>query len=432
MLKELSNILFLKFFTKMTPEEMVKSMQTSIEAAEQKAATAEQKAADLAKNYNTTAEELKKAQDELVEIKREANEKINLLQKSIEAITSSMESKRDGERTFVEAFADALNTTEIKSALQSIASGNRAVATGEVEVKLDTSNTSADVVRTVPSTNVYADAVARTAFMGLFGTPINVPQDKNRIMWNDGAYTSNAGYVEELAEATADTASLEANYREVAKIGAYLPFSAEMAEDFGYFLAWAQARALQNLMAKIDTELLSGDGNDTNAKKHIYGLKAQGATAFNAATAGLATAIANANIADLIAAAKAQAQKATEDQYIPDVVSMNPSMVAKVRALKNTIGDYLYVLPNGQMMIHGMRINETSKLGDKEILLTAGNSLQFHQKRNVTIEIERVQKTDSFNLNIWWRGQALVPTSAKKGNIYIADADTALAAITLA
>jgi hypothetical protein len=416
----------------MTPEKMVQAMQASIETAEKKAEAAEKKAADLAMKNDTTAAELKKAQDELAEIKREANEKINLLQKSIEAITASMECKRDGERTFVEAFADALNSTEIKSALQSIAAGNRAVSTGEVEVKLDSATVTADAVRTVNATAVYSDAVANTAFMGLFGTPINVPQDKNRIMWNEGAYTSNAGYVEELAEATADTASLEANYREVAKIGAYLPFSAEMAEDFGYFLAWAQARAMQNLMAKVDTELLSGDGNDSNAKKHIYGLKAQGTTAFNAATAGLASAIENANIADVIAAAKAQAQKATNDQYIPDVVSMNPSMVARLRALKNTIGDYLYVLPNGQMTIHGLRVNETSKLGDKEILLTASNTLQFHQKRNVTMEIERVQKTDSYNLNIWWRGQALVPTSAKKGNIYIADVDTAMGAITKA
>lgn len=414
----------------MTPEKMVKAMQNSIEAAEKKAAAAEKKAADLAAKNDTTAAELKKAQEEVAAVKRMANEKINLLQKSIEAITASMECKREGGRTFVEAFAEAMSTTEIKSALQSIASGNRAVSTGEVEVKLDSATVAGDAVRTVNATNVYADAVANTAFMGLFGTPIDVPQDKNRIMWNEGAYTSNAGYVEELAEATADTASLEANYREVAKIGAYLPFSAEMAEDFGYFLAWAQARAMQNLMAKVDTELLSGDGNDTNAKKHIYGLKAQGATAFNAATAGLASAIDNANIADVIAAAKAQAQKATNDQYIPDVVSMNPSMVARLRALKNTIGDYLYVLPNGQMTIHGLRVNETSKLGDKEILLTASNSLQFHQKRNVTMEIERVQKTDSYNLNIWWRGQALVPTSAKKGNIYIADVDTAMGAIS--
>ena len=416
----------------MTPEEMVKSMQDSIAAAEKKAEAAEKKAADLAAKNDTTAEELKKAQAELAEVKRESIEKINLLQKSIEAITASMETKQEGERTFVEAFADALNSAEIKSALQSIAAGNRAVSTGEVEVKLDTSNTSADVVRTVNSTNIYADAVARSAFMGLFGTPINVPQDKNRIMWNEGAYTSNAGYVEELAEATADTASLEANYREVAKIGAYLPFSAEMAEDFGYFLAWAQARALQNLLAKIDTELWAGDGNDGTAKKHIYGLKTSGSTAFSATAAGLATALDKANIADLIAAAKAQALKATNDQYVPDVVTMSPAMVARLRAMKNTIGDYLYVLPNGQMMLHGMRINETSKLGDKEILLTAGTTLQFHQKRNVTIEIERVQKNDSYNLNIWWRGQALVPTSAKKGNIYIADVDTALAAITKA
>lgn len=171
----------------MTPEEMVKSMQQSIEAAETKAAAAEKKAAELATKNDITAEELKKAQAELAEVKREANEKINLLQKSIEAITASMETKQEGERTFVEAFAEALNSTEIKSALQSIASGNRAVSTGEVEVKLDSANANADVVRTVNSTNIYADAVARSAFMGLFGTPINVPQDKNRIMWNEGA-----------------------------------------------------------------------------------------------------------------------------------------------------------------------------------------------------------------------------------------------------
>lgn len=143
----------------------------------------------------------------------------------------------------------------------------------------------------------------------------------------------------------------------------------------------------------------------------------------------MATSASAPNIADLILAMKTQAKIETNDSMAPNYVLMNYATEFKMRTLKNTLGDYITVLPNGALSVHGMTIIPTPKLSASELVVLDSTTLQLHDKRNITMEIERVPETDSYRLWLWYRGQALVTRPDMKANIYVADINTALAAI---
>lgn len=384
-----------------------------------------------------------KTQEEIIAAVKEEFGKLGISSEKIEKLEGALKAqgveiatmkkaapKHEEHKTLAGAMEEVLKSEDFISAYKNMRSGRGSLSTGEFALKLDTSNvTNEDPNRTVLTTKIYADASPRNAFVQLFSR-INVPDDKNRIMYNDASYTDGTGYAEEMkSHANTDAATLTGKYRELSKIGAVLPFSAESAEDFGYFLAWAQTKAQQGIAAKLDTLLWDGDGVDASQPKHIYGLKKSGVTAFNAATAGVAGSVSAPNIADLILAMKTQAKVETNDSMAPNYVLMNYATEFKMRTLKNTLGDYITVLPNGALSVHGMTIIPTPKLSASELVVLDSTTLQLHDKRNITMEIERVPETDSYRLWLWYRGQTLVTRPDMKANIYVADIDTALAAI---
>lgn len=386
-----------------------------------------------------------KSTESVVEAAKSEFEKIGISGEKIKSLEDAMKKQgaeisaiktsapRDiGHKSVMDALMDVFKSEDFKSAKQDVLSG-KAESTGEFNLKLDSSSvTDEDVLRTAPSTKIYSDASPRNAFVSLFRR-YPVSKDKNRIMYNDASYTDNTGYVEEMAENNhVNTATLRAKYRELAKLGSVLPFSAEMAEDYGYFLSWAQGKAQQGILNKLDTLLWSGDGSDADNPTHIYGIKTSGATAFNAATAGVAGSVSNPNLADLILAAKMQAKVATNDAYMPDHVLISYASEFSLRTIKNTQGDYISVLPNGSLSVHGLIVVPTAKMGAKELLVTDSATLQLYDKRNISVEIERIPKTDSYNMWLWYRGQSLVTRPDAKANIYVADIDAAIAAISKA
>ena len=60
--------------------------------------------------------------------------------------------------------------------------------------------------------------------------------------------------------------------REMAKVAARMPYSSEMVEDASIALNWFRTKAQQYILNKVDSEIFAGDGDDTTAPKHIYGL----------------------------------------------------------------------------------------------------------------------------------------------------------------
>lgn len=384
-----------------------------------------------------------KSQDEIVEaVKGEFSklgispEKIGMLEQALKEQGADITTMKKGapenmvHKTLAGAMEAVFKSEGFSQAYKDLRSGRGGMSTGEFALKLDTSNvTEEDPNRTLLSQKIYAEASPRNAFLRLFSR-IRVPEDRNRIMYNNASFTDATGYATEMqSHSNTDSATLTGKYRDLAKLGAVLPFSAETAEDFSYFLAWAQTKAQEGIASKLDSLLWDGDGADSSQPKHIYGLKKDGTTAFNASTAGAATSVDKPNIADLILAMKTQAKIETKDSMAPNYVLMNYATEFKMRTLKNTMGDYITVLPNGALTVHGMTIIPTSKLTAEELVVLDSTTLQLYDKRNITMEIQRVPESDSYKLWLWYRGQALVTEPDKKANIYVANITTALSSI---
>lgn len=416
----------------------------------------EKKAADIQAEIKATSEGLKNQEAELktaVEKGEKSAKEIEEMAKEVKSLKDALETKT----TEIKALDEALNTmntelkkkgqmkeegtdfqrviesAEFKSQLGELMAGKRSKMQFEVKddpTSLVTANATNPVARTMMGT-IYSAAYEPNKFINAFN-PVTVPQDKNRAMWFDGVYYSNVGYMSELtAITTGDGGTIEEKYREIAKIGAKLPFSAEVASDMSYFLNWYKNEGVLSVNAKIDELLYAGVGADGGAyTKNIYGMKTQGATAFSAATAGLALAIPSANIADLIRAAATQIRIQSSGRYNPNAVFLHPSNVALLYTLKNSQADYISILPNGAMSVYGINILETTRVAATEMLLVDTSTMQLFQKGGLELEVTRYPETDSYVMYIRWRGQAVVPAFAKLGNIFVSNITTAIAAIS--
>ena len=121
---------------------------------------------------------------------------------------------------------------------------------------------------------------------------------------------------------------------------------------------WAQTEVMEFINDKVDAEVWNGAGNDTSAKKKIYGLKGQ-ATAF----AKLGT-YANAHVGDVILDAVAQAKK---NGYTANVAIVSFATEAELKGIKDANGNYIYNQLTG--MYGPVRVLPSATIGEKEILV---------------------------------------------------------------
>lgn len=409
-------------------EEMEKKaaeLRNEIEAAKKVATEAKTAMEEMKDATKTELEDAKSNIEKLDKSINEMNEKLKTIVSKSEPADFGTELKR------------VVNSEAFKAEMEELKEGKR-VRTSAFEIKVDptsvvTTGLTGDVNRTMPSTTIYSQGYEPNKFIAAC-TPVTIPQDKNRVMWMDGAYFSNVGYVGEMSPiATGDGASVVEKYREIAKIAAKLPFSQEVASDMNYFVTWAQSMALKAVLNDLDTKIIKGDGADGGGNtKHVYGLSTQGATPFNAATAGLTASLEDANLADLILACQTQINIQSKGQYVGTIAFVHPSNTTKLRSLKNKIADYLNILPNGQMQVRGCTIVETAKMTTDELLVCDPTTLWLYQKDSIKMEIERVASTDSYVLYLRWRGNVVVPTYAKLGNVWCSSIATAIASVTKA
>lgn len=375
--------------------------------------------------------ETKSAIDNLDSSIKELSTKLASIEKQIEV--------KESERSLYEQAESILNSGEFKAAVKEVMSKKRQ-SSGIFEVKIATSDLTFPVARTNTAVGVYGAQPFANLFLGNAGSPFVIPEGKNRASWLEGSYTSNVGYVDEItAISTTDTGSMTEKPREMAKIAAKMPYSSEMVEDASIALNWFRTKAQQYILNKVDSEIFAGDGDDTTAPKHIYGLKVSGSTAFNATTAGLNGKIDGANVVDVITGCKTQMKISSKDQFMANAIFMHPTTAALIKSEKNTQNDAVrrfqdgvVLLPSGQLQIDGLPVYETTKVAVGELLVSDTNTWQLHQKRALELEVERVASTDSFVLYLRWRGNFVVPANDKLGNIYVADIATAKAALETA
>jgi HK97 family phage prohead protease/HK97 family phage major capsid protein len=381
-------------------------MKKQLETIEQKAAAAEKKAADLAAQLEGKETELKSAQENINNL----DASVKSQQTAIEALQAQM--KEQKQETFVEAVKAVLE--ENKEKIEKLFEEKRGGSSVRMEVKAATATTQA--YGTAVDTVVGSAPHAARAFLAAFGEEV-VNGDK--AAWLDGTFTNNADYVEELTAAADSDASANEVIRQFGKIATRLLLSSELNDWMSEIASWAQGEALEFINDKVDAEVWNGAGNDSNAKKKIYGLKGQ-ATAF--AKLGTYT---DATIADVILDAAAQAKK---NGYLANVAIVSFGTEAELKGVKDKNGNYLYNQLTG--MLGGIRIFPSNVVGENEILVADSRCAKVLRRPSYELEITRDADLDGWKVNVRKAAQTKVKAAHKKGLIYVADKNAAVTAIS--
>lgn len=278
------------------------------------------------------------------------------------------------------------------------------------------------------------------AFIPNFSTS-NLGQDKNRLIYMDGTYSSNVGYVgEKTANSTEDTIAVAEKSRDLAKISAILKVSAELYEDKSYIANELQSLMYSRVALWLDSELYKGTGKDeTGYKNKFYGLQTH-AIAFDADKAGAAEMTEKATLTDLVQAIKTQglvidAENPSDDGgFDINLIFVNPVDAMIWRCTKDTSGQYLItLLSDGSQVMGGVRVVESTAVTAGTILAMESGLAELWIKRNFEIKVGQEDddlSTDQYTIVLFLRAQSLVKDLNKNGIIYVSDIDTALTAIT--
>ena len=337
---------------------------------------------------------------------------IKAQQEVINDLKASIKEKK--EMTFADALKSALE--ENKDKIEKMFEEKRGGSSIRMEVKLGAAGVGASAYGTAVDTLVGSQPHTARAFLTAFGEEV-VAGDK--AAWLDGSYTNNADYVEELAAATDSEANASEVIRQFGKIATRLLLSSELNDWMGEIYNWAQNEAVEFINDKVDSEVWNGAGNDTNAKKKIYGLKSQ-ATAF----AKVGT-YADANVGDVILDAVAQAKK---NGFVANVAIVSFATEAELKAVKDSTGNYIYNQLTG--VFGPVRILPSTAIGEKEILVADSRCAKVLRRPSIEVEITRDADLDGWKVNVRKSAQTKVKTGHKKGLIYVADKGTAITAIT--
>ena len=395
----------------MTPEE-IKAMRDSIEKAASEKVAAEVKAAK---------DELKAAQEQIEAQKASIDNLDKSLQDQQKIIDEIKEAgRKQAAATFFGAFRECVE--EKKAEIEALLKSNTGSMKMEFEVKADvqTSNITNQAYGVSLEPGIHDARDLANAFYESF------PKDTvraNQFNWLEGSFTDAADYVDELTAPADNAASVVEKTRRFGKIASHLRVSSEVSDFFEEVYNWARNTAQKKILAKVDTEILSGVGADSGAgtsPKKVYGLKTN-STAFTATGAKYASA----TIADVILDAQVQAMNYG---YNIDVVFVSFADFANIRGLKNTTGNYLYNEAKG--MIGSTRIIPTTKLTTGQMLLADSSIVRIKERPTWELEIVRNAQLDGWDVYVRKSVQTLVKTNDKKGVIWVASTATAIAAIT--
>lgn len=363
---------------------------------------------------NALAAELKAAQETAEKQTQEINnldESIKAQQVVIEELKASLKQKK--EMTFADALKSALE--ENKEKIEKLFAEKNAGASVRMDVKMTAAGVNAQAYGTQVDTVVGSAPHATRAFLTAFGEEV-VNGDK--AAWIDGTFTNNAVYVDELVTAEDSDATANEVIRQFGKIATRLLLSSELNDWMTEIYNWAQTEAVEFINDKVDAEVWNGAGNDTNAKRKIYGLKSQ-ATAFSKlATYG------NANVGDVILDAVAQAKK---NGYAANVAIVSFTTEAELKAVKDANGNYIYNQLTG--MFGPVRVLPSAAVAEAEILVADSRCARVLRRPSIEVEITRDADLDGWKVNVRKSAQTKVKEAHKKGLIYVADKATALAAI---
>ena len=321
-----------------------------------------------------------------------SNKKISLKQ----AIAAKLEEKRDDIDKFIKNAADKDSMT--------------------LELKLDSNITDGAVFVSGAEPGVSSVPHQANAFLD------NLPTDTvngTSVAWLEGEYTSNADYVEQLAESGNDTATVAEKRRSFGKIASHIIISSEVSDFLGQVQSWATNEAVALIDAKADAEILAGAGADVSAPRKVYGIKSQ-VTAFSAL--GKYT---RPTVADVILDATLQIRKAG---FIANVAFVSFDALPAIRGAKDANGNYLYNQQTG--VLGQVAIVPSANLTAAQILVADSTRLRIKKRPTIEIEIKRNAAKDGYDVYVRRAIQALVKKGDKGAGIWVNDSTAAITSIT--
>lgn len=386
--------------------------------------TLQEKAEKMQAELKTAVEQANEAKAAAAKLSTDiekANESIDNLDKSVKELKSENENlrkqlKSKEQKTFGDALLEMLEQN--KSAIEAFVSAENKQY-GTLSFKLSTANITGTSLGIQLDPTVHSDKIAALSFYNRFR---KIPRTGNILEWLEGSDTDNTGYVGELtAPSTANVYSVSGKTRQFAKLASFIEVSQETTDWFNLIYQWARTTGIQRILKKADELIWSGDGNDTNAKTHVYGIKTQGSTAFAASGAKYKAA----TVADVILDAIAQVKK---NGFMANTVFVPFSLEAQIRGLKNASGNYLYNQLTG--MLGQVQVIPSADLGASELVVCDDSCVEIAERGQYELELERVAGKDGYN--VWLRKalQVKVPAAEKKGVVYVSNVATAISAIT--
>lgn len=367
----------------------------------------------------------------------DGKDKFMELQKSVDELTIKLKNaegfsrKEDKEVSLEEAIKDLFASEKFKKAKEAGFVGKDNVV---FELKAATTDITGTVNMTVQRLQVGFDPEREMAFLPNLNTG-TIGQDKNRVLWVEGAYSTNVGYVTQgTGQATADTGTAVEKSRAMAKISAKLPLTAELLEDAEYVASAFRMKMQEKAMLFTDAEFYTGDGDDSTNPNHIYGIVGQ-STAFNATTAGVANKVENANIGDLVDACVLQAEKS--EQRGLNIVWMNPSDFFLMKKTKATDGQYLFVKDvNGNYTINGLRVIRSTGVTANTMTVANTSKIQAWWKRRPEVKFSQMNGSDfvndAYTAVLFLRAQCVIEAQDQTAIIHVADITASIAAINKA
>ena len=393
---------------------------------EEKALALEQKIADLEKTAKDNVElkaELDAAKADLAEMKEKLDsieikdhtpdfEKINKDLNDIAEKIKNFKQEKTEPKDLNTAINEMVASDGYKEFLQDV-KDKKFKGTKTFEVKVDTGDITGTVGRTQVRPGINIAPNRAMAFLPR-ATQLAVDADRDRVLWTEGTYTSNAGYATEItALATEDSGTATERSRQMAKVGAFIKLSGEMLEDASFISNAFRARLNEHALLFADQDIYNGPGADTNAttQKQIYGIVSQ-STQFNLADASgvLEDSVANPNIGDLIDAVITQAEIA--NQFGLNTVWMHPADVYKFKTTKDNDGNRIFVQDvNGVLTVRGLEVVSTTAVTANSMLVADASKLYWYWKRNVEVKFGQFGNdafADQYSAILFMRGQVVI------------------------
>ena len=326
-----------------------------------------------AKAFAEKAQELGAKQADL------ARELLEIRQKN-EAVPAKAEAKSVGE-SFV---ADKAYTDFVSGA----ATSARAVIT------LDKGDSSTPTKVGI-SSDLTATSLAPSFYAGVFGTP-NVPQKIEPLIPHIAVTTDSVDYVTvadtinaagvaeagKIPESTFTPTLAKAN---VVNVAHYTKITKQLADDAPALAAYINTKMLYGLQAKVESQLVNGDGSASQIK----GLLATGS--YTDASTQLAGAK---NLFDLLLLLQGVAETAA---YTPEALVLNPMTWAQLAMEKDSQGRYLLGGPGlaANKSVWGIPVVTSSAVpAGKFIFGNFTQTVTIYDRQQVAVEMTNTNEDD--------------------------------------